>query len=73
MLNEYMLCEYIHKYTCIKSGKVYKPTSYYLWWTVDEKIGRIKMNTFFTFILVGVLKRVGRFGRMALKHVKYHV
>lgn len=57
MLNEYMLCEYIHKYTCIKSGKVHKPTSFYLWWTVDEKIGRIKMNTFFTFILVGVLNK----------------
>ena len=57
MLNEYMLCEYIHKYTCIKSGKVHKPTSFYLWWTVDEKIGRIKMNTFFMFILVGVLNK----------------
>ena len=57
MLNEYMLCEYIHKYTCIKSGKVHKPTSFYLWWTVEEKIGRIKMNTFFTFILVGVLNK----------------
>lgn len=52
-----MLCEYIHKYTCIKSGKVHKPTSYHLWWREDEKIGRIEMNTFFTFILGGVLNK----------------
>ena len=57
MLNEYMLCEYIYKYMCAKSGKVHKPTSYYLWRRVDEKIGRIKLNTFFTFILVGVLNK----------------
>lgn len=50
-------CTHIHKYTHVKSGKVHKLISYYLRWGVDEKTGRIKINTFFTFILFDILDK----------------
>ena len=64
-----------HTYPVLKHCFIFYPYSDGVWiWKINASLFPISSTFFLSFkIKIYSWERVGRFGRMALKHVKYHV